>query len=90
MFTTTRPWEIAYSKKRGYPFSELTEVAGYPVIVTRTNANLPSCDIDLKAAERQSVTVIFDSKEFRTNPQQSCEVAKQLAAAVVMNVPLAS
>ncbi len=56
--------------------------------MTRTNADIPSCDIDVKAAERQSVTVIYDSKLFNDNPQQSCEVGKQVAAAVLMNLPL--
>jgi hypothetical protein len=36
------------------------------------------------------VTVIFESKEFSNNPQQSCEVGKQVAAAVVMNLPPAT
>lgn len=90
MFTNNPTLEVAYRKNQSRPFFELTEIAGYPAIVTRTNADLPSCDIDLKVAERQSVTVIYDSKEFDSNPQQSCEVGKQVAAAVVMNVPLKS
>lgn len=49
-----------------------------------------SGDIDVKVAERQSVTMIFESKEFDNNPQQACEVGKQVAAAVVMNLPLNS
>lgn len=87
-FTNNPTLEVAYSKDQGSPFFELTDIAGYPAIVTRTNADLPSCDIDVKAAERQSVTVVYDSKEFSKNPQQSCEAAKQVAAAVLMNVPL--
>lgn len=89
-FTNNPTLEVAYSKSQDRPFFELTDIAGYPAIVTRTNADLPSCDIDLKVAERQSVTVIYDSKEFKNDPQQSCEVAKEVAAAVVMNVPLKS
>ncbi|HEX2289411.1 MAG TPA: hypothetical protein VHH53_04275, partial [Pseudonocardiaceae bacterium] len=80
--------EVAYGKREGLPFFELPEIAGNPAIVTRTNADIPSCDIDVKTAERQSVTVIYDSKEFDSNPQQSCEVGKQVAAAVLMNLPL--
>lgn len=87
MFTNNPTLEVGYSKDRGLPYFELTEISGYPAIVTRTNANVPRCDIDMKPAERQSVTVIYDSGEFSDNPQQSCVVAKQVAAAVLMNLP---
>jgi uncharacterized protein DUF3558 len=90
MFTNNPTLEVVYSKDhRGLPFFELTEIAGYPAIVTRTNADIAHCDIDIKAAERQSVTVIYHSEEqaLRNNPQQSCEVGKQIAAAVLMNLP---
>ena len=90
MFTNNPTLEVAYSRDRqGLPFFELTEVAGYPAIVTRTNADIAVCDIDIKAADRQSVTVIYQSEEqaLKNNPQQSCVVSKQIAAAVVMNLP---
>jgi hypothetical protein len=90
MFTNNPTLEVGYSKDhRGLPFFELTEVAGYPAIITRTNADIAVCDIDIKAAERQSVTVIYESEEkaLKNNPQQSCEVGKQIAAAVLMNLP---
>ncbi len=90
MFTNNPTLEVAYSRDhRGLPFFELTEVAGYPAIVTRTNADIAVCDIDIKAAERQSVTVIYQSEEqaLKNNPQQSCEVGKRIAAAVLMNLP---
>lgn len=90
MFTNNPTLEVAYSRDhQGLPFFELTEVAGYPAIVTRTNADIAVCDIDIKAADRQSVTVIYQSEEqaLKNNPQQSCEVGKQIAAAVVMNLP---
>jgi hypothetical protein len=89
MFTNNPTLEVAYSKDRGLPFFELTEVAGYPAIVTRTNADIAHCDIDVKAAERQSFTVLYQSEEqaLKNNPQQSCEVGKQIAAAVLMNLP---
>ncbi len=89
-FTNNPTLEVAYGKRQALPFFELTEISGYPAIVTRTNADIASCDIDVKAAERQSVTVIYDSKELNNNPQQSCEVGKQVAAAVLMNLPLKS
>lgn len=90
MFTNNPTLEVIYSKDhRGLPFFELTEIAGYPAIITRTNADIARCDIDIKAAERQSVTVIYHSEEpaLKNNPQQSCEVGKQIAAAVLMNLP---
>lgn len=90
VFTNNPTLEVAYNKDRGRPSFELTETAGYPTLVSRSNADLPSCDIDIKLAERQSVAITYDSKDFESNPQQSCEVAKQVAAVVVMNVPLKS
>ncbi len=87
MFTNNPTLETAYSRRQSYPFFELTEVSGYPAIITRTNVDDPSCDIDIKPAERQSVSVGYRSKEFNDNPQQSCEVGKQVAAAVLMNLP---
>ncbi|MGH3965695.1 MAG: DUF3558 domain-containing protein [Pseudonocardiaceae bacterium] len=79
--------EVVYRRENGRPFFELTELAGYPAIVTRSNPDLPHCNVDVKPAERQSVSVSYDSKEFNDNPQQSCEVGKQVAAAVLMNLP---
>lgn len=87
VFTNNTTLEVAYSKGQGLPFFELTEIAGYPAIVTRTNADIPSCGIDVKAAERQSVTIIYYSEEFSKNPQQSCEAARQIASAALMNLP---
>jgi hypothetical protein len=89
-FTNNPTLEVAYSKDRNLPFFQLTEIAGYPAIVTRTNADLPFCNIDVKSAERQSFTLTYEGLEFRSNPQQSCEVGKQVAAAVLMNLPLKS
>lgn len=87
MFTDNPTLEVAYSKRQGLPFFELTEIAGYPAIVTRTNEDIPICDISVKPAERQSFSLTYHSKELKNDPQQSCEVGKQIAAAVVMNLP---
>ncbi len=86
-FTNNPTLEVAYTKDRNRPSFELTEIAGYPAIVSRTNADLPICDIDVKPAERQSFTLTYDAKEFRKNPEQSCELAKRVAAVVLMNLP---
>jgi hypothetical protein len=90
MFTDNLTLEAVYNRRQSFAFFELTEIAGYPVITTRANADIPSCNIDIKPAEQQSVSITYESKEFDGNPQQSCEVAKQVAAAVLMNVPLKS
>jgi hypothetical protein len=87
MFTDNPTLEAIYNRRQSYPFFELTEVSGYPAIVTRTNADDPSCDITIKPAERQSVSVGYRSKEFSNNPQQACEINKQVAVAVLMNLP---
>ena len=86
-FTNNPTLEVAYNKDRNRPFFELTEIAGYPAIATRTNADLPICDIHVKSAERQSFSLTYESQEFKSNPQQSCDLGKQVAAAVLMNLP---
>jgi hypothetical protein len=87
MFTNNPTLEVAYYRARNRPFFELTEITGYPAIVSRTNAGLPYCDIDVKVAERQSISLTYYSKEFADNPQQACVVGKQVAAAMVANLP---
>ncbi|MGH3873095.1 MAG: DUF3558 domain-containing protein [Pseudonocardiaceae bacterium] len=82
--------EAVYERRQDLPFFELTEIAGYPAIVTRPKADLPHCDIAVKPAERQSVSVSYDSDTFNKDPQQACVVGKQVAAAVLMNLPLKS
>ncbi|MCA1836954.1 MAG: DUF3558 domain-containing protein, partial [Actinobacteria bacterium] len=74
-------FEAAYSRDRGLAFFELTNIAGYPAIVTRTNPNLPICTVKVKVAEQQSISVDYEDKVLNKNPQQSCEVGKRVAAA---------
>jgi hypothetical protein len=90
VFTNNPTLEAAYNQDRGLPSFELTDIADYPALVSRSSADLPICDVDIKLAERQSVSINYESKELNQNPQQSCQVAKQVAAAVVLNVPLKS
>lgn len=87
MFTDNPTLEVGYAQDKGRPSFELTEIAGYPALVSRPLADEPICDIDVKPAERQSVSITYESKEFNNNPQQACEVGKQVAAAVLMNLP---
>ena len=86
-FTNNLTLEAVYNRRESLPFFELTEISGYPATVSRTNADVAHCDIDVKPAERQSFSVIYDSHEFDNNPQQACAVGKQVAAAVLMNLP---
>jgi hypothetical protein len=79
--------EAIYSRRSSFPTFEATEISGYPAILRRTNADLPLCFIDIKPAERESVSVVYESKEFATNPQQACVVGKQVAEAVIANLP---
>lgn len=86
-FTNNPTLEVAYAKRQGLPFFELIEINNYPAIMSRPVANLAHCDIDVKIAERQSVSIAYESPEFDSDPQRSCEVGKQVAAAVLMNLP---
>jgi hypothetical protein len=79
--------EVSYNQYRGRPDFKLIEIAGFPSLVSRSNVNLPSCDIDIKLADRQSLSITYIAREFSSNPQQSCVAAEQVMAAVVMNVP---
>jgi hypothetical protein len=87
-FTNNPTLEIGYQQDQGRPFFELTEIIGYPALVSRPLADEPICDVDVKTAERQSFSLTYESKEFARDPQQACVVAKQIAAAVLMNLPL--
>lgn len=80
-------FEAAYRRERGLPFFQLTDIAGYPALVTRTNASLPICTVRVKVAQDQSFSVDYEDKELNKNPQQSCEVGERMAAAVLTNVP---
>jgi len=86
-FTNNPTLEVVYRRERGRPFFEFTEIAGYPAIVTRSNPGLPHCNVDVKPAELQSVSVSYDSDTFNNDPQQACVVGKQVAAAALMNLP---
>lgn len=79
--------ESVYRKRHSFAFFELTEISGYPATVSRASANLPTCDIDLKPAERQTVSLTYESHELGRDMQQACEVGKQVAMTVLMNLP---
>jgi hypothetical protein len=80
-------FDVAYSRDRGLPFFEVITITGYPAIVTMTNAKLPICTVNMKVAEQQSVSLDYEDKTLKGNPQHSCEIGKRVAAAVLTNVP---
>ncbi len=86
-FTNRLTLEEVYTRRESLPYFELTRIGGYPAIVSRTDESLPVCDIDIKPAERQSITVSFDSTEFNKAPQQGCVVGRRIAEAVLSNLP---
>lgn len=86
-FTDKLTLEEVYDRREVLPYFEITEIGGYPAIVSRTVATLPVCDIDIKPAERQSVTVTYDSTTLHKTPQQGCVVGKRVAEAVLENLP---
>ncbi|HET9257433.1 MAG TPA: DUF3558 domain-containing protein [Pseudonocardiaceae bacterium] len=90
MSTSGPTFEAVYERDRGLPTFELTDIAGYPAIVTRTNAKSPTCAVKIKTAEGQSLVVDYEDKDLAKDPQQSCVVGKQVASAVLMNVPTKS
>lgn len=85
-FTDRLTLEEVYDRRETLPYFELTKIGGYPAIVSRTEATLPVCDIDLKPADRQSVTVSYDATVFNQEPQRGCVVGKQVAEAVLKNL----
>lgn len=87
MFTNNPTVEVAYAQRAGFAFFKLDLVNGYPSAITRSNADVPNCTFDVKTAERQSVTVTYDSEDLRSDPQRSCDVAKRVASAVLTNLP---
>lgn len=86
-FTDKLTLEEVYDRREVLPYFEITEIGGYPAIVSRTDATLPVCDIDIKPAERQSVTVTYDWTALHKTPQQGCVVGKRVAEAVLKNLP---
>lgn len=82
--------EQVYSGRDSLPYLEVTELGGHPAVVSRTQDDLPVCDVDIKLAERQSVTVSYDSIAFNDTPHQGCVVGKRVAQVVLENVPPAS
>lgn len=83
-------FDDAYGRDRGLPSFEATNIAGYPAFATMVNAKLPICAVKVKVAEQQSVSVTYEDKTLNKDPQQSCEIGKRAAAAVLTNVPLKS
>jgi hypothetical protein len=86
-YTNKLTLEEVYARRETLPYFELTQIGGYPATVSRAEAKLPVCDVDIKPAEYQSVTVSYDSTKLNNHPEQGCVVAKRVAEAVVGNLP---
>ncbi|MGH3780690.1 MAG: DUF3558 domain-containing protein [Pseudonocardiaceae bacterium] len=52
-FTNNPTLEVVFAREHGRPFFELTEIGGYPAIVTRSNPDLPHCHIDVILAPKR-------------------------------------
>ena len=60
-FTDRLTLEEVYDQRAGLPYFELTRVGGIRRSCRGSMRTLPVCDIDIKPAERQSVTVSYDA-----------------------------
>lgn len=87
VFTDNPTLDVVYNRRASFASFELTKVGGYPAILARPVADLPICNVDLKPAERQSVSLTYDSDELGDNPQQACVVGKQVAEVLLTNLP---
>lgn len=74
-----------YAQRATFPIFEVTQVAGYPAIRTKNNANGTSCFFRVAAAERQTLTLRFTS--LRQGLEEPCGPARALAEAVIGNLP---
>ncbi|HJT03288.1 MAG TPA: DUF3558 domain-containing protein [Pseudonocardiaceae bacterium] len=83
-------FDAAYNRDRGLPVFDVITIAGYPALVTMVNVKLPICTVRIKVADQQSVSVDYEDRTLNKNPQQSCDIDKRVAAAVLTNVPLKS
>jgi hypothetical protein len=80
--------EDIYARRASLPYFQLTQLSGYPATAVRSDPRLPVCDVDLKAAEGQSVTVSYDTTKLDKEPQQGCVTGKAVAQEVLKNLPL--
>lgn len=79
--------EEVYDRRDSLPHFELTQLAGYPATASRSDPKLPVCDVDVKTAEGQSLTVSYDSTKLNKTPERGCVVGKEVALEVLKNVP---
>lgn len=73
-----------YAQRDAFPVFELTQVAGQPAIRTQDNVDA-TCYFRVAAAEAQTLIVRFTS--LRQGRAQTCGPAKELAEAVIGNLP---
>lgn len=85
-YTNKVTLEEVYARRATLPYFELTQVGGYPAIVSKTKTRLPACDIDVKPAEHQSLTVSYDSTKLNNRPEQGCAEDKRVVQTVLTNL----
>jgi Protein of unknown function (DUF3558) len=74
-----------YARRATFPVFELTQVSGHPAIRTKDNAADTSCVFRVAVAPRQTFVVEFTS--LRQGLEEPCGPAKELAEAVLVNLP---
>ncbi|MDQ2790904.1 MAG: DUF3558 domain-containing protein [Actinomycetota bacterium] len=83
--TTNDAMHNVYAQRATFPVFEVTQVAGYPAVLTKNNAAATSCYMQVAAAERQTFIVRFTS--LRQGLEEPCGPARALAEDVVANLP---
>ncbi|MGB8963115.1 MAG: DUF3558 domain-containing protein [Pseudonocardiaceae bacterium] len=74
-----------YAQRATFPVFEVILVAGHPAIRSKDVANGPSCEIQVAAAERQTLTLRFTS--LGDGLEEPCGPARALAEDVMANLP---
>ncbi|HSL07047.1 MAG TPA: DUF3558 domain-containing protein [Pseudonocardiaceae bacterium] len=74
-----------YAKRETFPLLEVTQVAGYPAIRTKSDVDGSTCYFRVAAAERQTLVLGFTS--LRPGGEEPCRLAKALAEVVIGNLP---
>jgi Protein of unknown function (DUF3558) len=74
-----------YAQREDYAVFEVTQVGGQPAIRTKNKAESTSCYFAVATAQRQTFTLRFTS--LRQGLEEPCGPARELAKAVLANLP---
>jgi hypothetical protein len=75
----------AYAQRSTFPIFEVTQVSGYPAVRTKDLADGTSCTFRVAAADGQ--TFVIDFTSLRQGLEEPCGPARELAEAVLANLP---